>query len=85
MENNIEKTSKTGTFTLFLAGAALGALAGVLLAPEKGTETRRKLADWVKAKRQASREALAERKQQVTSAIEAGKKAYNEKKELVGV
>ena len=32
----------------FIAGAALGALAGILLAPDKGVETRRKVADKAK-------------------------------------
>jgi gas vesicle protein len=83
---NTEKTSKSfGGFALFLTGAAVGAVAGVLLAPESGKETRRKLSDWIKEKRQAGREALAQRKHQVTTAIEAGKKAYAEKKELAGV
>lgn len=34
----------TGKFLIsMVAGAAVGALAGILLAPDKGTETRRKL------------------------------------------
>lgn len=90
MDHNIESSSKSyGTFTLFLTGIALGAVAGVLFAPRKGEETRQKLGEWLKEKRQASREALLERKAQVTSALEAGKKAYQEKssehKTLAGV
>ena len=90
MEKNYEKSqsSSFGTFTYFLTGIALGAAAGVLFAPRKGEETRKQLGDWLKEKREASRGVLAERKAQVQSALEAGKKAYSEKsekKELLGV
>jgi gas vesicle protein len=36
--------SNTKTVLGFIAGAAVGALAGILLAPDKGSETRRKIA-----------------------------------------
>ncbi len=77
-----------GAVSLFLSGAALGAIAGVLLAPDSGDETRRRLGDWLKEKRQSGREALVARKEQVISAIEAGKKVYQDKaqeKNLLGV
>jgi gas vesicle protein len=35
--------ANTKTLLGFLAGAAVGALAGILLAPEKGSETRKKI------------------------------------------
>ncbi len=41
--NNFSKVSLA-----FLAGAAAGAIAGILLAPDKGTETRRKITDKAK-------------------------------------
>jgi gas vesicle protein len=37
--------SNTKTVLGFIAGAAVGALAGILLAPDKGSDTRRKIAD----------------------------------------
>lgn len=46
----IEQTpmSKTGkTLTAFVVGAAAGALAGVLLAPDRGKQTRKKIAQQV--------------------------------------
>lgn len=87
---NVEKKFEMpwGAITLFLSGAVAGAAAGILLAPDSGKETRRRIAEYLKEKRAASREQLAMRKQQVTAAIEAGKKAYQEKahdKKLVGV
>lgn len=87
---NVEKKMEVpwGAITLLLSGAAIGAAAGILLAPDSGKETRRRLGDWLKEKRAASQETLAMRKQQVLTAIEAGKKAYQEKahdKKLVGV
>jgi len=35
--------SNTKTVLGFIAGAAVGALAGILLAPDKGTDTRKKI------------------------------------------
>ena len=35
--------ANTKTLLGFLAGAAVGALAGILLAPDKGSETRKKI------------------------------------------
>ncbi len=37
--------SNKNTLLGFVAGAALGALAGILLAPDKGSETRKKITD----------------------------------------
>jgi gas vesicle protein len=54
----------------FLAGAAAGAIAGILLAPEKGTETRKKIAD--KAKNL---------KETVTEKVKGGFQKANEMKE----
>lgn len=33
--------------SLFIAGAAMGGIAGLLLAPESGKETRRKVSHWL--------------------------------------
>lgn len=37
-------------FGLFLTGVALGAVAGVLLAPEKGVDSRERLKDYLRRK-----------------------------------
>lgn len=48
-------------FAAFLGGAALGAAAGILFAPEAGSETRRKLVDQSNRMAQRVKDALAER------------------------
>lgn len=42
--------SKTDTLATFLLGAAIGAVAALLLAPAKGSETRSKIADMLRDK-----------------------------------
>ena len=64
---------------LLLTGAALGAAAGVLLAPESGKKTREKLADWLKRKKDV-RDLLRMKTERFTHAITAGRKAYHEDK-----
>ncbi len=67
----------------FLLGAAVGAAAGLLLAPKSGKETREQLADWLDERRERGAEllhkikdAVPEKKEQVAAAIRAGKEAY---------
>ncbi len=50
----MNKNSKIGL--AFLTGAAAGAIAGILLAPDKGTETRKKIADKAKGLKETMRE-----------------------------
>ncbi|MBQ0165211.1 MAG: YtxH domain-containing protein [Bacteroidales bacterium] len=45
----------------FIGGAALGAAAGILYAPESGKDTRKKLADQTHNLKQRMKEALEER------------------------
>ncbi len=47
-----------GGTLLFVTGVALGAFLGVLLAPHSGTDTREKLADWLKERRKQGDELL---------------------------
>ena len=73
-----------GSNLLFFAvGAALGAAAGLLLAPRPGRETREKIADWLDERREKGHELLekvkeggSERKEQIVAAIKAGKEAF---------
>jgi gas vesicle protein len=78
--------SNTGeTMLAFFLGAIAGALAGILLAPCSGRETRKRMGDWFEDNREKAREFLAkerevikEKKDQLASAWDAGKKAYRE-------
>lgn len=69
----------------FIAGAAVGAALGVLLAPRSGKETREQLGDWLKDRREKGEELLARVKEEaaakkdaVTAAAKAAKSAYAE-------
>lgn len=81
-----------GGLLLFLLGAAVGGLAGVLLAPRAGKETRAKLKDWLEERREKGEELLAKireeaegKKDQVAAAVRAGKQAYEETRHTNGV
>ena len=58
----------------FLAGTAVGAALGLLLAPRSGEETRERLADWIKDRREKGEELLHK-----------AKEAYRERREGHGV
>ena len=69
----------------FLAGAAAGAVLGVLFAPKAGAETREQLADWVKDRREQGSELLHKvkdeslvKKDALLAAAKAAKDAYRE-------
>ncbi len=70
---------------LFVAGALIGAVAGILLAPKAGKETREDIAEWLKARRAKGGEFLSkvkepviEKKDQLVAAARAAKEAYKE-------
>lgn len=87
MDIKKEVKPENKSVALFLTGAALGAAAALLLAPDSGKETRRKMGQWLKEKREKGKEGLLARKEAMADALEAGKKAYREveKKHLAGV
>jgi gas vesicle protein len=73
------------TVLAFLLGGVVGAAIGILLAPSSGEETRRKIGDWLDESRKKAgdfveekREILHAKKEQVSAAWEAGKKAYQD-------
>jgi len=85
-EETLEKKSYTMPLLMIGFGAAVGALLGVLFAPDKGSETRRKVKAWMKEKSEKGKETLTHKSEQVVAAISAGRKAYeeaNHKKEPV--
>lgn len=59
MEEGHEERGVSG-FWYLLGGAAIGAIAGILLAPKAGAETREQLSEWRKGAR-ARAKALLER------------------------
>ena len=70
---------------LFLTGAAVGGALGVLLAPRSGHQTREKLADWLKDRRERGEELLhtvkdesLAKKEAILAAAKAAKQAYTE-------
>ncbi len=83
--------STTKTLLGFIAGAAVGAALGILFAPDKGTETRRKiseqsndLADNLKGKFtdlvDGVKEKFSNAKAEAEDVAEKGYSAYNRKK-----
>ena len=83
MEKIDQLTQKAANSMMyFVFGAACGAAAGILLAPDSGKESRRKMAQWLKDRREKGKERL----EAVEVALAAGRKAYKETdKKLSGV
>jgi gas vesicle protein len=70
---------------LLAAGAAAGALLGILFAPQSGKETREDIKDWLKERREKGKELVAKikepvavKKDQLAAAARAAKEAYQE-------
>ena len=80
---------RVGNWSFFVIGATLGtiagAVAGILLAPQSGSQTREQLGGWLKERRDRGTDLLAKireeglhKKEQLTAALEAGRNAYEE-------
>ena len=63
---------------LFLTGLALGAIAGILLAPASGAETRRKIVDKARALREEAEEEFEAGLEHLKHDIPAKKERYAE-------
>lgn len=69
--------SKTGnTLVAIIAGAAVGAVAGILLAPEKGENTRKKLGKGIKSGTDELNKKFDDLKSQVKTALDHKKSDF---------
>ena len=74
-ETTSRKSTSTGSVLIaFAAGAAAGAIAGILLAPRKGRETREQLA----ATARSARELVSKVPDAAREARDAGRRAFTE-------
>lgn len=82
-----QEEEKTSSFVYLLGGFALGAVAGLLLAPKKGSELIEDIGDWGRETKERGREIYSRAKEyiphrgrsvpeSIAAAREAGEKAY---------
>ena len=69
----------------FILGGVIGAVVGLLLAPCSGEETRKRISEWLEENREKTRKfldeersSLKDKKDKLSAAWEAGKKAFTE-------
>jgi gas vesicle protein len=72
--------SGAGTALAFLAGAIVGAVAGILLTPKSGQETRRAIKDYAEQTEEEILEKAKEARAALDEVIERGKRYVAEKK-----
>jgi len=80
MDNQNVRCSAQTLFFAFLAGAAAGAVAGILFAPKAGEETRRELKAYAKKTEEDLIEKAKEARAALDQAIERGKSFVAEKR-----
>ena len=76
--------SKTEVAGFFLTGAAIGAVAGLLLAPKSGIQTRRDLRRFSKKKIDQLDDLQSDVREQITDRYEQVVEAFDNMKEFVG-
>jgi gas vesicle protein len=76
--------SKTEVAGFFLTGAAIGAVAGLLMAPKSGVQTRRDLRRFSKKKIDQLDDLQADVREQITDRYEQVVEAFDNMKEYVG-
>ena len=80
MDNQHAKCSGQALFFAFLGGAAAGALAGILFAPNAGDQTRRELKAYARKSEENLIEKAKEARAALDEAIERGKNFVAEKR-----
>lgn len=80
MENQNAKCSAQDVALAFLGGAIAGAVAGILLAPKSGEETRRELKGYARKTEEEVIEKAKEARAALDETIERGKQFMAEKK-----
>ncbi len=76
MQNN-----SGNTFTALLTGLVLGAGLGILFAPDKGTETRKKIKDKALLAKTDIEDSLSQVKDELTKTVDHKKEVFEEKLE----
>jgi gas vesicle protein len=77
-----ERRSGTGLL-VFLSGAALGAIAALLLAPQSGRKTREQLKDYARKAEDTLREVAGEAGQRFEEAVNEGKEYVEARKSVL--
>ena len=80
MDNQQARCSAETLFFTFLAGAAAGAIAGILFAPKAGEQTRRELKAYARKTEEEVLEKAKEARAALDEAIERGKNFVAEKR-----
>ena len=80
MERQSSECSGAAITLVFLSGAIVGAIAGVLFAPKSGTETRRTIKDYADRTEEELIEKAEEARAALDETIERGKRFVAEKK-----
>jgi gas vesicle protein len=68
--NMSENNSKFQTLAAFMLGLGLGAVAGILLAPASGEETRKKVGKWARDTAEKAKESLGDLEEKVEEKLE---------------
>ena len=79
MEENRASTVKTMAL-MFVGGAVLGAIAGILLAPKSGEETRKEITDYASRVKREVVDAAQRTKAGIEAAVEKGRALLSESK-----
>ena len=75
--------NKTWSVANFLLGITVGTVAGLLLAPKTGEETREVIGDWLKTQREKGSKAVAEFRNRIPAQKEKLVKAWEKGKNTI--